>query len=102
MRTISTAALAVLVIAALFWGNCFSCPKLLFAQSAHGCCKRTKVSCDTQSLKDYVKSEIATDIAPAILPSITIPLPEFQTTETRPQTPAITTFTGPPITPLRV
>ena len=27
MRTISTAALAVLVIAALFWGNCFSCPQ---------------------------------------------------------------------------
>jgi len=102
MRTISTASLAVLVIAALFWGNCFSCPKLLFAQSAHGCCKRTKVSCDTQSLKDYVKSDIATDIAPAIIPSSTLAIPDSRPLETSPQTPAVITFTGPPITPLRV
>ena len=31
MRALANSLLAVLVLVALFWGNCFSCPQLLIA-----------------------------------------------------------------------
>ena len=56
--------MAALVVAALFWGNCFSCPQLLAAlqshQPAHGCCHKTKSAaseCQSQVLKSFVKAE---------------------------------------------
>jgi hypothetical protein len=64
MRTISNAAMAALVVAALFWGNCFSCPQILLAsqshQPAHGCCHKTKDTsgnCQTQVLRHFVKAD---------------------------------------------
>jgi hypothetical protein len=57
--------MAVLVIVALFWGNCFSCPQLLQSaishQAAHGCChksKDTRTQCQTQGLRHFVKSAV--------------------------------------------
>jgi hypothetical protein len=67
MRTFSTSIMALLIIAALFWGNCYSCPQLLLAAQKHGCCPRTrsaKTECQTQGLKNFVKAEKS---APAII-----------------------------------
>jgi hypothetical protein len=52
--------MAVLVVAALFWGNCFSCPQLLLTTQRHGCCPHTKsakTECQTQGLRNFVKAE---------------------------------------------
>jgi len=71
MRTISNTAMAALVVVALFWGNCFSCPQVLLAlkshQPAHGCCHRTKQTtqnCQAQVLRHFVKAEIEVAAAP--------------------------------------
>ena len=67
MRAFSTTVMAVLIIAALFWGNCFSCPQLLLAAQKHGCCPHTKsakTECQTQGLKNFVKAEKS---APAVI-----------------------------------
>jgi len=64
--------MAALVVAALFWGNCFSCPQLLAAlqshQPAHGCCHKTKSAsseCQSQVLKSFVKADFGAK-APAL------------------------------------
>jgi hypothetical protein len=71
MRTFSNTAMAALLLAALFWGNCFSCPQALLAlkshQPAHGCCHRTRPTtenCQTQVLQHFVKADSDT-VAPA-------------------------------------
>jgi hypothetical protein len=72
MRTFSTSIMAALIIAALFWGNCFSCPQLLLAAQRHGCCPHTKsakVDCQTQGLKNFVKAEKS---APAIVTVVAV------------------------------
>ena len=55
--------MAALVVVALFWGNCLSCPQLLAAlhsqQPAHGCCHKTgspATDCQSQGLKNFVKA----------------------------------------------
>jgi len=65
--------MAALVVVALFWGNCYSCPQLLAAlqahQPAHGCCHKTKPGspeCQSQVLKSFVKAEVSAP-APALL-----------------------------------
>src|SRR5205809_7191052 len=68
MRTVLTSITAVLVVAALFLGNCFSCPQVLLAQQKHGCCphsKTTKSDCQTQVLQQFVKAEKGSAVAPA-------------------------------------
>jgi hypothetical protein len=63
--------MAALVVIALFWGNCFSCPQVLLTltshQPAHDCCKRTQKTthsnCDSQSLSHFQKAD-APDAAP--------------------------------------
>lgn len=64
MRAVSNSVMAALVVAALFWGNCFSCPQVLLSltskQPAHGCCHRTKQApqdCRTQVLRSFVKAD---------------------------------------------
>jgi len=72
MRTFSTTVMAALIIAALFWGNCFSCPQILLAAQRHGCCphtKSTKTECQTQGLKNFVKAEKS---APAIIAVVAV------------------------------
>jgi hypothetical protein len=68
MRTFSTSIMALLVVAALFWGNCFSCPQLLLAAHKHPCCPHTKPiknECQTVGLKNFVKVDNGTPDAPA-------------------------------------
>ena|ERR1051326_1211170 len=72
MRTIASSIMATLVITALFWGNCFSCPQLLLGlrahQPSHGCCHKTKQAssnCDTRALQHFVKSDPGSH-APAV------------------------------------
>jgi hypothetical protein len=83
MRAFSSSAMAVLIIAALFWGNCLSCPQVLqsLMQSgpAHGCCHHSKKSsqdCSMQSLRNFVKADPAThDVPAASLPELAFELP---------------------------
>jgi hypothetical protein len=61
-------------VAALFWGNCFSCPQLLLSlaqKSPHGCCKRQAPvtrTCTTSVLKQFVKADPAPVTAPLAVP----------------------------------
>jgi hypothetical protein len=67
--------MAALIIAALFWGNCFSCPQILLAAQKHGCCphkKSTKTECQTQGLKNFVKAK---ESAPAVAVADTVESP---------------------------
>src|SRR4051794_21170013 len=74
MRRFSNTVLAALIVAALFWGNCLSCPQLLlsYAQKAsHGCCKRSGPvarTCTTDALKHFVKADRMAVTAPAAAP----------------------------------
>jgi hypothetical protein len=72
MRAIPNTVMAALVVLALFWGNCFSCPLALQAEkAAHGCCHHRKPTtpssdnCQTQVLKNFVKADPAAAPAPA-------------------------------------
>jgi hypothetical protein len=67
MRTASTAFLAALVIAALFWGNCLSCPQARLAD-AHRCCPKGKQpvnECRTQALQNFEKADPQNVVSPA-------------------------------------
>src|SRR5579871_4228192 len=81
MRTVSTSIMAALVMVALFWGNCFSCPEAVLAYAAHRpahhCCHNSKAStpgCDTQNLQQFVKTY--TDA-----PAIAVPIAALSTVE---------------------
>jgi hypothetical protein len=70
MRTVSSSIMAALVVVALFWGNCFSCPEAVLAYAshrpAHHCCHNSKAStpgCDTQNLQQFVKTHADTQAA---------------------------------------
>ena len=75
IRTFSNSVLAALIVAALFWGNCFSCPQLLLslAQKApHGCCKRPPPvtrTCTTDVLRHFVKADPVAVTAPVAAPA---------------------------------
>lgn len=75
MRTFCNSVLAALIITALFWGNCFSCPQILLA-ARHRCCHKTKQAspgCQTQVLKQFVKAEVDSPAPPVtghILPAL--------------------------------
>lgn len=65
MRAVSSSVMAALVVIALFWGNCFSCPQMLLAKMAmnpsHDCCKKGQKpaakSCTSQGLQHFVKAD---------------------------------------------
>ena len=68
MRSVLTPVMAVVLVAALFLGNCFSCPQVLLAQQKHGCCPHSKSApsdCTTQVLQHFVKAEKDSVVAPA-------------------------------------
>jgi predicted amidophosphoribosyltransferase len=57
--------MVLLVVAALFFGNCFSCPQMLLAwqshRPAHNCCPHpgpqpASAGCQTQSMQHFVKA----------------------------------------------
>ena len=64
MRTFSTSLMVLLVVAALFFGNCFSCPQMLLAglshQPQHNCCpgpQPVSASCHAQGMQHFVKAD---------------------------------------------
>jgi hypothetical protein len=75
--------MAVLVVAALFWGNCLSCPQMLLARNSHGCCKRSQKSgiptkdCQ-QHLHQFVKSDDAgqQQVSPVVAVAAPLAAPE--------------------------
>jgi hypothetical protein len=73
MRTCSTSLMVLLVVAALFFGNCFSCPQMLLGsqsrQPQHNCCPRPQpvsASCQAQGMQHFVKADSGAQ--PVILP----------------------------------
>ena len=79
MRAFYTSVMALLVVAALFWGNCYSCPQVLLAAASHGCCHRSKVpktDCQTQGLRNFVKAEKAAPVSgmPVVVAGIAPPV----------------------------
>ena len=77
MRAFCTSLMAMLVVVALFWGNCYSCPQMMLSSANHGCCHRTnapKTECRSQSLRDFVKAEKAAPV-PVLPVAAVIPAP---------------------------
>jgi len=63
----------LLVVAALFFGNCFSCPQMLLSsqshQPQHNCCpgpQPVSASCQAQGMQHFVKADSGAQ--PVILP----------------------------------
>jgi hypothetical protein len=80
--------MAALIVVALFWGNCLSCPQMLLAaaahQPAHNCCHKTKsagTSCQSQGLQHFLKAApemqtLAVAVVVAMAPAIAVSLPQ--------------------------
>jgi hypothetical protein len=105
MRAVFNSLMAALVVTALFWGNCFSCPQILLAAQKHHCCPHGKADpteCKTQDLRNFVKAEQTAQIAPPAVVAAVRPqmaaLP-LSVTATIP-VPAI--YTPPDLLPLRI
>ncbi len=70
VKALSNSVMALLLLAALFWGNCLSCPEA--RMPAHQCCHHSKpapVHCQTQVMRHFVKA--GTEI-PVVLPSVSV------------------------------
>jgi hypothetical protein len=80
--------MAALIVVALFWGNCLSCPQMLLTaaahQPAHNCCHRTKSTgtrCQSQGLQHFLKAGLETQtpavaVVAAVAPAIAVSLPQ--------------------------
>ena len=106
MRAVFNSLMAALVVVALFWGNCFSCPQVLLAAQKHSCCPHGKADpsqCKTQGLRNFVEAEKATRIVPAVVETEAIATPR---TIARLGSPALVgpppEFTPPDLLPLRI
>jgi hypothetical protein len=78
MKVFSTTFMAVLIIAALFWGNCYSCPQVLLSAQKHGCCPHTKSSkteCETQGLRNFVKADQSAPAVIVAVAAVEVPAP---------------------------
>jgi hypothetical protein len=80
MRVIASSLRAALIIAALFWGNCLTCPQALMAQSQqrHQCChkhKQDSAACQTQALQQFVKADPARYAPVFAAPAIVVVVP---------------------------
>ena len=98
--------MAALVVVALFWGNCFSCPQVLLAAQRHHCCPHSKSAgndCQTQGLRNFVKAEKAPQSVPA---AAAVTLAVTQPVTICPITilavPAPPEYTPPDLLPLRI
>jgi hypothetical protein len=70
MRAFFNSLMATLVVMALFWGNCFSCPQVLLAAQKHRCCPHGKADpkeCKTQGLRNFVKADPVVKATPAVV-----------------------------------
>ena len=107
MRAVFNSLMVALVVVALFWGNCFSCPQILLAAQKHSCCPHGKADpgeCKTQGLRNFVKAEKATQIVPAavmVAAVIAAPLPATSLRATV-VVPAPPDYTPPDVLPLRI
>jgi hypothetical protein len=106
MRALFNSLMAVLVVAALFWGNCFSCPQILLAAQKHHCCPHGKANpndCRTQGLRNFVKAEKAVQAVPAPMATVAIaPPPTTPRLNATLVVPATPEFTPPDLLPLRI
>lgn len=106
MRAVFNSLMAALIVVALFWGNCFSCPQILLAAQKHHCCPHGKADpseCKTQGLRNFVKAEKAAPDALAPLATVAIAPPPVTpllgATLVVPTTPR---YTPPDLLPLRI
>jgi hypothetical protein len=107
MRAVFNSLMAALVVVALFWGNCFSCPQVLLAAQKHSCCPHGKAGpseCKTQGLRNFVKAEKAAPVSPpAVGMAEAIPAPALAALPNVPlAVPAPPQFTAPDLLPLRI
>ena len=107
MRAVFNSLMAALVVVALFWGNCFSCPQILLAAQKHSCCPPGKANpseSKTQGLRNFVKAEKIVPGAPAaVVAAVVIAAPpasaRLSATSVVPASPA---YTPPDLLPLRI
>src|SRR5664280_1499334 len=88
MRRVSSSLMAALIVVALYWGNCLSCPQMLLTvaahQPTHSCCHQTKsagTSCQSQGLQHFLKvgPELQTPavaVVAAVEPAAAVFLPQ--------------------------
>lgn len=96
--------MALLIIAALFWGNCFSCPQLLLAAQKHGCCphsKSGKTECQTQGVKNFIEVEKSTPAVITTAALVDLPAPASEFAMPLPA-PSLSDHAPPDILPLRI
>ena len=101
MRAFSSSVMAALIVVALFWGNCFSCPQLLLEQNPHQCChpqKRAMSDCGTQNLQQFVRADLGMH-APAMPVVALVSLP-VSPVDSSPVTPAPEEHAPPGFVPL--
>jgi hypothetical protein len=86
VRKFSISVTVALVLMAMLWGNCLSCPQMT---AAHSCCHKPQpasAACHTQGLQHFVKAErpapaapsvavLADVAAPAVLPELRVSAP---------------------------
>lgn len=106
MRAVFNSFMGALVVVALFWGNCFSCPQILLAAQKHHCCPHGKADpgeCKTQGLRNFVKAEKATPAVPApVASAIIAPPPTTPRLSATLVVPAPSEYTPPDQLPLRI
>ena len=106
MRAVFNSLMAALVVVALFWGNCFSCPQVLLAAQKRRCCPHGKSDpsdCQTQGLRNFVKAEKAAPAAPAPVSTVAIaPPPATSCLSVAPVVPACPKYTPPDLLSLRI
>ena len=106
MRAFFNSLMAALVVMALFWGNCFSCPQILLAAQKHGCCPHGKADqkeCKTQGLRNFMKADPVVKVVPAVVqgsaPAVLFPASLWSITPSAPVSPS---FSPPDLLPLRI
>jgi hypothetical protein len=106
MRPVFNSLMAALVVVALFWGNCFSCPQILLAAQKHSCCPHGKADpseCKTQGLRNFVKAEKSQQAVPAPVVTAVIAAPLTTARLSAPLVvPAPPEYTPPDLLPLRI
>lgn len=75
MRKFSISLTIALVLVAMLWGNCLSCPQIA---TAHSCCHKPQpasAACHTQSMQHFVKAERPAPVAPSVALLAEVPAP---------------------------
>jgi hypothetical protein len=94
-----------LVVTALFWGNCFSCPQILLAAQRHHCCPHGKADpteCKTQGLRNFVKAEQPAQIAPPAVVAAVQPRMAAMPLSAQTTAPVPAIYTPPDLLSLRI